>query len=66
MDGKINKGTRVRIMRETDRYEGKTGVVSQDFDPKYDDLVAVKGLEGRLKEHVMGHVSFAPEDLERA
>jgi hypothetical protein len=60
-------GDRVTITnphRERAAYRGKTGTVETAGGPN--DLVAVKGLDGRLTEAIRGRVGFYPEELTKA
>jgi hypothetical protein len=53
-------GDRVTVSRpnlDNLAYHGKTGP---------DELIAVKGLEGRIREAVMGRRGFYPEELTKA
>lgn len=66
----FRKGQKVRVVKSSDsKYKhvvGKTGVVFYDYDPAQADLVAVKGLEGKAREAVLGYIGFPPEDLKPA
>lgn len=61
-------GDRVTITNphpENAKYRGKTGTVLDDGS-KSGGLIAVKGLDGRLKEAVAGYRGFYAEELTQA
>ncbi|WP_445520468.1 hypothetical protein [Streptomyces sp. NEAU-174] len=69
MDAQFRKGQRVQIVSSVDypeyrKYIGRTATVYTD-GPDSSGLVAVKGLESKVKERVLGYVGFAPEDLKK-
>jgi ribosomal protein L21E len=45
-------------------YRGKTGTVETVGGPN--ELIAVKGLEGRVREAVMGRMGFYPDEITKA
>lgn len=45
--------------------EGKTGTVFYD-QPGPDNEIAVKGIDGRLKEAVLGYRSYTEDQLKRS
>ncbi|MFD8088666.1 hypothetical protein [Streptomyces malaysiensis] len=48
------------------KYIGRTATVYRDYpDGSGSGLVAVQGLESKVKERVLGYVGFAPEDLKK-
>lgn len=64
----IRPGDRVTITnpsRENAAYRGKTGTALDD-GTKSGGLIAVKGLDGRLKETVAGYRGFYADELTRA
>ncbi|MFD5384295.1 hypothetical protein ACFWMG_04860 [Streptomyces sp. NPDC127074] len=65
----FRKGDKVKIVSSVDypqyrKYIGRTATVRHD-GPDGSGLVAVQGLEFKVKERVLGYVGFAPEDLRR-
>ncbi|MDX3230591.1 hypothetical protein [Streptomyces sp. ME19-01-6] len=65
----FRKGDKVKIVSSVDypeyrKYVGRTAKVYRD-GPDSSGLVAVQGLESKVKERVLGYVGFAPEDLQK-
>jgi hypothetical protein len=61
-------GDRVTVTNpspENAKYRGKTGILLDDGS-KSGGLMAVKGLEGRVKEAVAGYRGFYADELTRA
>jgi hypothetical protein len=64
----IRPGDRVTITNphpENAKYRGKTGILLDDGS-KSGGLMAVKGLDGRVKEAVAGYRGFYADELTRA
>ncbi|WP_458089432.1 hypothetical protein [Streptomyces malaysiensis] len=65
------QGDKVKIVSSVDypeyrKYIGRTATVYRDYpDGSGSGLVAVRGLESKVKERVLGYVGFAPEDLKK-
>ena len=69
MKVQFKKGQKVKIVSSVDypeyrKYVGRTATVYRD-GPDSSGLVAVQGLQSKVKERVLGHVGFAPEDLKK-
>lgn len=63
----FHTGDRVTITNprpENADYRGKTGTV--EIRQESDGLIAVKGLEGRVREAIVGRRGFYPEELTKA
>lgn len=66
---KFRKGDKVKIVSSVDypkyrKYIGRTATVYRD-GPDGSGLVAVQGLESKIREKFHGYIGFPPEDLQK-
>lgn len=66
--GQFRKGDKVTVIdggQDHPGTEGKTGIVHDD-GPYGSDLISVRGIDGRLKEAVLGYRGYTADQLKHS